>query len=401
MRRLTTTTSAIALGLLFAAGCAEDPDLNSTPPVEDTGGSSSNNEASPPVDTDVPDTLVATDSDVPDTTIVDTGTDAFMLPEVLPDTTGFDLATIDTAVLDSLVGPTCKVVADCPGADLECAKRECVGGRCTVAFVAAGTAGAMQTAGDCKRSQCNGAGLLVAVYDPTDLPVDKYDCIEKSCPSATPTFTDKPLGFPCTTDGGTRCDGAGKCVQCFAPTECPAAPNECSTRACVANKCVFNGVAAGTPTVLQTAGDCRTQTCDGAGGITSIADNSDVPPSAGTCSVGGCTSGVPTQLPKDPAFTPSVEGGGRTVCGSYDSCRDGCITPLYCQPGGTVCNECDVAADCSARTLSSVCVQWGCDNHFCVEEPKASPTPITCSVDGCPGTCSAGSCDYTCAGDSL
>ncbi len=64
----------------------------------------------------------------------------------------------------------CVAATDCPGSDTECQQRTCTAGVCGVAFTAANTPVASQTANDCKKNVCNGAGVVTAANDDADLP---------------------------------------------------------------------------------------------------------------------------------------------------------------------------------------------------------------------------------------
>lgn len=400
--RLFFFSSALALTLL-AAGCAVDDDLIGTAGGADTGGSSSTGDAEPTIDSSMPvDTGMEEDTGTPvDSTVPDTGMKDTAVPDIFGiDTMGFDFAAVDTVIPDTFVAPDCKVASDCPFADTECAKRACVSGRCQLAFTATGTPTSKQTAGDCKKNQCNGAGLEVTVYDPADLPPPN-DCIDYSCKTADLTFSFKPARTACK---GGICDGAGVCVQCLNVSDCSSiAPTECSFPGCVAGKCTPVGVGAGTVTEIQSPGDCKLRTCDGKGGVTKIDDNSDVPAPIGPCAVGACVGGVPTQQPKDPAPPPSggetgpsvsAPSGGGTACYTYDSCDDGCYVTLYCAPGKTYCGQCDTAADCTGTP--SQCNQIVCEDHTCKEKPLPDSPAVACTIFGCSSTCTSGYCPYIC-----
>ena len=64
---------------------------------------------------------------------------------------------------------------------------------------------------------------------------------------------------------GTKCDGAGKCVQCLGPSECPDTGNECVLRTCTLGVCGTSLADAGTPFSVQALGDCKDSVCDGLG----------------------------------------------------------------------------------------------------------------------------------------
>ena len=397
--------------LATSPGCSVEDELVDTTGGADSGGDGISLDANPPDTTvpDMPDTGTAPDTTperetAADSTVPDTG----VVPDVfvIPDTVGLDLATIDTAALDSFVGPTCATASECPGTDLECAKRACIGGRCTVAFVPAGTPSAMQVPFDCKRAECNGAGLVRIVYDPADLPNDDNECTLDSCPSAIPVHVSVPKGSLCTK-GGTMCDGAGKCVECFTTATCPGVDTACRKRVCLANKCTTEDAVAGSVPTSQIAGDCKTQKCDGTGGITTVNNDSDPPADIGCgtfgcCAIAACVDGAPVYTP---ASGPPPAGPGPSAptsavqCDTYMappySCESAsCPQPVYCV--GTKCGACDVASDCTDPVPE--CYTRGCTNHKCVNVPTAggpcgSGGCGTCQVEGSYAYCSSFGCE--------
>ncbi len=73
----------------------------------------------------------------------------------------------------------------------------------------------------------------------------------------------------------------GACLgQCLTPVDCPGADSECQQRTCTSGSCGVSDAAAGTPTNVQTAGDCRQNQCDGLGNMVSVIDDTDIPTSA-------------------------------------------------------------------------------------------------------------------------
>jgi hypothetical protein len=157
--------------------------------------------------------------------------------------------------------------------------------------------------------------------------------------------------------------------QCSTVSECPGTDTECRTRTCVSGTCGFSFAAAGTVLGAQTAGDCKKDVCDGAGGVVQANDDSDTPPS-GACTHGGCANGVPTQ-------TPANEG---TACpgGTCSSGVCGCTT---CPNQG---NPCTVGIGACQRTGTIIC-DGNC-NSVCSATPGA-PQPERCNNidDDCDG----------------
>src|SRR5690349_23745 len=67
------------------------------------------------------------------------------------------------------------------------------------------------------------------------------------------------------TGGSGASGGTGGAPECSVDPDCPDPGNECLTRSCNAGKCENTPVADGTPVGMQTAGDCKSTQCDGAG----------------------------------------------------------------------------------------------------------------------------------------
>ncbi len=128
---------------------------------------------------------------------------------------------------------TCCTSADCPATGNECVARTCVGGVCgTRNLGAEHTLSTGQTAGDCQKIVCNGAGGTTSIDDPMDIPTSSTACrITPACTGSplTPSFTAAPTGTDCTNDNdppnqvcGDTTDllVAGTCVECNVDAEC-------------------------------------------------------------------------------------------------------------------------------------------------------------------------------------
>jgi len=127
---------------------------------------------------------------------------------------------IDTACIQnggsvcSAVGTCveCNAAAQCPGMDTECQVRACTGNTCGTNFAAAGTPTTTQTAGDCQRNQCDGAGSTASAADNTDLPNDGNQCTSDLCVAGVPSLPSSPQGTACNQAGGTVCNATGACI---------------------------------------------------------------------------------------------------------------------------------------------------------------------------------------------
>jgi hypothetical protein len=394
--RFLVLSSALAVSL-FAAGCAEDEDLAGTAGATDTGGQSATGDAEPgdstmPADTGTPEDSTVADSGTPP---VDTGMKDTSIPDIFGlDTAGFDTAAVDTAILDGFVGPECKVAADCPFMDTVCAKRECVSGRCRVAFVAPDTV-VTPKKGDCKVEQCDGAGKVKILEDLTDVPDAMGECTLGVCTAMGPGVANKTAGTPCSTG---YCDATGKCVECVVGTMCPGTDSECAVRGCVANKCAMVNIADGTVAATQVPGDCKIRLCDGKGGVR-IAEASTDNDDGQICTDDSCVT-VATEAGVD--WVPQhTNASSETLCG----------TDLYCGSPfgfrGGKCGDCDVADDCTRAakefvptqgiSFSDSCRKPTCTDHQCgtmYDPPGTACTSYgSIFVDGgwtfgpCSGTC--------------
>jgi Stigma-specific protein, Stig1 len=104
--------------------------------------------------------------------------------------------------------PQCSVPSDC-GQDSICQSFTCISGVCGTVYVPSGTQLGPQTAGDCARNVCDGAGNLISAPDPTDTPEDGNECTANVCTGNVPSNPPVAAGIACT---GGVCDGNGVCV---------------------------------------------------------------------------------------------------------------------------------------------------------------------------------------------
>jgi hypothetical protein len=128
--------------------------------------------------------------------------------------------------------------------------------------------------------------------------------------------------------------------------------------------------AAGTPTAVQTPGDCRRRVCDGAGGETDQIDDGDFPDDGNECTSNVCSGGVPA-FPAQPIGTSCTQSGG-AICDGLGHCVQ-CLTGQDC-PG--------VDSECRVRT---------CTGNVCGLQFAVSGTPLRtqrsgdCRLDVCDG----------------
>jgi len=191
-----------------------------------------------------------------------------------------------------------------------------------------------QTSEDCQKTVCQN-GMATTVADSTDLPVDGNDCTQDLCVNGSPQNPDEPLDTACGTL--QYCDGAGSCVDCNNPTQCPKPTLQCVEPSCDMNVCGEMDVAAGKPTASQTSGDCKTAICDGMGGVTSQANPNDPFIDGNECTQDLCNGSTPEN-------PPTAKGSSCTIGG------------LYCDGMGT-CVECTTHRHCTSLS----CVGFKCD----------------------------------------
>jgi hypothetical protein len=316
------------------------------------------------------------DSDVPDdgTSCTDDACNSGA-PEHTPLALGTSCSDGGGAVCDDAGACVqCNAIADCSSLppDDECQARGCDAGSCASSYTAAGTAVTLQTTGDCKVNQCDGAGMTVSANADTDLPDDGNDCTMDVCTAGVPSNPNLPMGTTCAA--GT-CNDMGQCTGCSVGSDCLGTDTFCRTRTCTANVCGFSFTAAGTPLPVgsQTAADCLVLQCDGAGGIQAVADDSDLPVDDGNqCTNDVCQNGVVKHPPRA-VDIPCSQGGG-TVCDGNGDCVE-CNSGGQCADQGTVCQ--------TATCMSKMCgLQNTADN---TPAPSSAQTSGDCKVVLCDG----------------
>ncbi len=265
----------------------------------------------------------------------------------------------------------CNAPAQCPGSDTECSVRSCVGNSCGFSLTAAGTPVATQTAGDCKENQCDGTGAVVAANQNSDVPADDGNqCTAQACNAGVPSFPSQPMNTACNQNGGAYCNGSGACSECNAVAQCAGTDTECQTRTCNGGSCGFNNTAAGTQVSSQTAGDCTSNQCDGAGNIVAAASSADVPADDGNqCTNEVCTGTVPSHPAK--ADGTACNQGGGTMCASSQCVQ--CISVNDCPGQDTECQ----ARTCNANSCGS--------NFTAAGTPVSSQNTGDCKVNQCDG----------------
>lgn len=131
------------------------------------------------------------------------------------------------------------------------------------------------------------------------------DCGGGSCPSCS-------VGQGCESGGdcATTLCLLGICVDCAIDSDCPGEDTECATPFCSSGTCAITYESFGTQLAAQDAGDCRVWICDGAGGVSSGIDDSDIPVDGTICTDGFCSAGTPFNLPANEGDECEEPGDG-------------------------------------------------------------------------------------------
>jgi hypothetical protein len=264
----------------------------------------------------------------------------------------------------------CVIAANCPGADTECHTRTCVAHTCGVSNAAAGTVVFTQTAGDCKKNQCDGNGAVTAVADDTDKPVDGNACTQDLCANGTPSNPDLASGTTCGTN--LVCNGSGACVGCVVAADCPGTDTTCQHRVCTNGQCGVSNAAAGTVLPNQTVGDCKKDQCDGNGAVTTVADDTDKHVDGNACTQDLCSQGLVSNPPEAAGFACSQGGGNR--------CNGSSTAPA--------CVQCLQASDCSGTDTE--CHVRTCTAGVCGVSNTAAGTVVAGQMTG---DCKKNICD--------
>ncbi len=228
------------------------------------------------------------------------------------------------------------------------------------------------------------------------------DCCSNVCIDGTCASGPVVNGAPCDDDADCQsnaCCGdlcvdpatyqsdTANCGSCG--TICPGTTSECSTVTCVAGVCGVDDVESGTPLVAQTSGDCQLAVCNGTGGTTTEADDTDTPPDTSDCVIGICTSGTPSTT-NAAARTTCDENGG-TLCDGAGNCvectQDTDCTSERCENDGTCC-----VADADIVTCDTLC---GEQTNNCGQTVQCDPCCVPDSDEvTCAETC--GSVENNC-----
>lgn len=232
---------------------------------------------------------------------------------------------------------------DCNDGDA-CTVDTCNGGTCANTAVPDGQppVDGMDIPTDCIDTICMG-GQPTDIADDTENPDTVMDdCVILTCSNSMVVSTNEDPDTPCGMGMNTYCNADGECVGCTLDEHC-GMPTECAVPTCdLATEMCMPGYMMG-PLGMQTAGDCRTRTCNGMSPTAmDVLNNADPTMDAFECTEDNCQPDFSTAHPNRPAGTDCSQGGGN-VC-----------------DGGTACVACNVGGDCGGGNQ-------GCVNHVCVQ----------------------------------
>ena len=278
----------------------------------------------------------------------------------------------------------CNSPLDCQGTDDECKARTCVNQECGVSYTPNDTKVLAQTAGDCMKQVCNGAGSIVAAQDNVDAPPDDGNqCTDEVCTNGTPAHPNKTAGSACNdANGCSQSDTcqAGACVgsnpvtcsaldQCHDAGVCNPASGMCS------NPNKPNNTACTDSNACTQTDSCQSGSCVGAMPVVCTA--LDQCHSVGTCNIvtGVCSN------PNKGNGTACMDGN---ACTQTDTCQAGTCTggsPVTCMAA----DQCHVPGVCD--TVTGVCSNPNKANGAACSDANACTTSDTCQS----GTCISGS----------
>lgn len=246
-----------------------------------------------------------------------------------------------------------------------CVERVCQNGTEVIVPMQNGIPIAQQTAGDCRKVVCDGAGNHSTVDDLADVLDDGNDCTLDVCEGGIAKNSVAAMGTPCGPSGKLQCNASGQCAGCTNDSECSNGGNFCVIAVCDSNKtCATIPKSAGTalPLEAQVPQDCRRQICDGTGHLVEAFDSKDGQDDGNDCTDDLCNGGMPMY---PPTAAGVACGGGDKVCDGGGNCRAKTSTP------------CSKSLECA----SGYCVDGVCCDSSCLA------TCMACNVNGFAGTC--------------
>jgi hypothetical protein len=288
---------------------------------------------------------------------------------------------------------TCTTPADCTllPADDACRTRTCEEGVCGLELAPADTPlhETRQTAEDCQRMVCDGAGEVHSIVDDADVPVDGLECTSDLCTDGVP---ENPPAEPGTACAAGECDAAGACIGCDEPSDCGGTSTFCEAVTCEAQMCGIATTPSGTELPDQTSGDCQRLECDGRGNSAAVAEDADVPADDGNdCTEDTCVAGQAAHPPRSSGTACTSNGG--SVCDGAGTCVE-CTQNSQCGGGG----GCMLAACMDNACTLVPNTGAACDDGLFCTEVDTCNAQGTCvgSGDPCPGADGDGDCSEGC-----
>jgi hypothetical protein len=227
----------------------------------------------------------------------------------------------------------------------------------------------------CGKGSCDAAGGDCNICEPGS----------KSCDATTPmtVLTCNALGEGYdmkSCAAGTKCVGAGQCVQCSADADCGGANRVCQNSVCV---CVpqCTGKQCGADGCGGVCGSCTSpKTCNGSGQCTCVpqCNGKQCGPDGCGSSCGSCTSPATCNASGQCACVPQCNGKQCGPDGCNSSCGS-CTSPATCNASG----QCACVPQCSGKQ----CGPDGC-NGSCGSCTVPAHGSATCSA--------AGACSFAC-----
>jgi len=203
-----------------------------------------------------------------------------------------------------------------------------------------------------------------------------------------PTTTSTTGGGSAPGTGGTG--GTGGAAPCATPASCGAdAP--CVVHTCTAGKCGSANVAMGMPATKQITGDCKKDTCNGAGAVVPGIDDSDLPDDGTQCTAKLCMNGTPVISPLGAGSACTDHQG--TVCDAAGQCV-ACLGDADCTTGVCSMGAC-VDPTCTDHVLNGTETDTDCGGASCLGciAGKNCNTGADCHDGVCTtGTCALPTC---------
>jgi hypothetical protein len=287
-------------------------------------------------------------------------------------------------------GGGCSTAADCPAPTTDCRMATCTLGICGIADLGSGA-----TCASNGGTRCNGNGTCVQCLGATDCPATNTTCKTNTCIGGVCGTTSAARTSTCSDHGGAVCDGNGDCVQCLAAGDCGPQTTACRTNTCAGSVC-------GTASTMIGSGcnDNGGTLCDGNGACVACLTASDCPAQPTACRTSTCVGHACGAMNAMLGLTCSDNGG--VTCDGNGSC-----VANHCSDGLRDADETDVdcggscGATCTDSPTPQMCLVGGdCVSHVCSGAGTKVCQPPTCTDGVQNGSetdvdCGGAACDGT------